>query len=122
MFKSEILDSPEQISESSFCRKAIELYLRGRSEYSKAKISEILEEDIQSKITEDADCLAEGKDGVRYGAPGWGDAKLRYDDSFGDGKKVFYIDSNGMDEKKFKNWQEFIGKKFEKNGLNFFYF
>jgi hypothetical protein len=59
---------------------------------------------------------------MRYGAPGYGHAKLEHRVLPGETEKHFFINSNGRDDEKFKKWQEFIGKKFESERLRFYYF
>ena len=66
--------------------------------------------------------LATQSNGLRIGAPGWPHAKLIYVISSEKEEKYFSVDPNGMNEKKFKEWQLFIGEKFKEKNLNFYYF
>ncbi len=81
------------------------------------------EQDILYKSTSDATALAENSEGLRYGAPGWSQAKIEYavpPDQDKD-EKYFFISANGMNETDFQKWQKYVGEKFEANGLKFHY-
>lgn len=121
MTKHENIPIPEEFKEIDNCKKAIEIYWRGYYEFSKVNSSQETERDILTMSFNDAEDLAQGTD-MRYGAPGYGDAKLEYGIPLGQEEKLFYIKANGMNEREFNKWQSFIGKKFEKNDLKFYYF
>jgi hypothetical protein len=120
--KEENPQIPEEAIEIMDCHRAIEIYWSGYYEYQK---SEMTDEEIKNDALEhafnDAEKLASGTD-MRYGAPGLGGTKLEYGILRGEGDKYFYLRQNGMDDEKFKKWQEYIGKKFEEEGLRFNYF
>ena len=76
----------------------------------------------QSFIEKDSQYLIKYDDGLRFGAPGWQNLKFRYNTWGADGERFFYLDANLMPEDEFKEWQNFVGKKFEENNLPFHYF
>jgi hypothetical protein len=115
------LKSPDELSELNNCKRAIEVYWRGIYEFLKVVSNNEIEKDILVMSLSDAEELLQGHD-IRYGAPGWGHAKLEYREPPTSDEKYFFVNSNGMDEKKFQEWQSFIGKKFEENELRFYYF
>ncbi len=63
-----------------------------------------------------------GQEGLRLGAPGDGDAKLRLDTNFTDPKrgKKFYVESSGMDQEALLSWNSRIAERFEEEDLPFF--
>lgn len=122
MEKSENIFEGREVKEIDLCRKAIELYLRGKLEFTKQEDTDELKEYREYEVAQNAESLSSQSDGLRIGAPGWSHVKLVYGIPPGEEEKHFFVVSNGMEESKFQKWQSFIGEKFEENNLNFFYF
>ena len=110
-------------NETEECRRAIELYFEGIQEFQKKEIDEKDKKIFSERAAADADHLVkEGDEGLRLGAPEWAHAKLKFSVFSGNEGKFFWVYDNGMDEEKFREWEKFIGGKFEANGLRFKYF
>ena len=109
---------PEEIE---LCKKAIDLYLLGQQEFIGQEDTEKKKKYREYDAFQSAESLSTSSDGLRLGAPGWMHAKLRFAIPKGEEEEKFYVSPNGMNEDEFQKWQEFIGKKFEENGLGFHY-
>ena len=117
MFKEEQNDLQKSERFKLF-ERAIEVYLKSEDEFKQTELEERYKDLRQAEIIHSArSLLNSSEDAIRIGAPGWSHAKLFYDEE----NKIFSVQSNGMDEKDFKKWEKFIGKKFEENGLSFSY-
>jgi hypothetical protein len=72
------------------------------------------------KASQEATYLATTPYGLRIGAPGWPDTKLYWDFRDPDHeRKIFFLNSNGMEEDKFERWQDFVAEKFTIAGFHF---
>ena len=103
--------------------KAAEVYLEGKDEFENIQTTEVDKNIRGGEIRGHALGLTEDSDeGTRIGAPGRSEVKWIYYIPPGEEEKYFFIKANGMDDKDFKKWQSFIGKKFANNNLKFYYF
>ena len=100
--------------------KAVKVFLEGRDEYSNIEMDDELSKNVrQGEILNFAKNLfTSSENASRIDSPGWGKTKLAFDDE----NREFSIQANGMNEEDYQKWQKFIGKKFEENGLKFYYF
>ncbi len=83
------------------CKKSIDLYLK------------LMGHTYGSATQDDAEYLASGKDGLRFGARGYTHTKIRYTQQ----TNTFYLSANGMPADQFTVWQSEVAEAFKKAGL-----
>jgi len=103
-------------------KKAIITYLSAKDEFLKREITDEDRNNYEYDAFQNEESLAGGGDGLRLGAPGYQHTKLKFIKSSPSEQEYYFVYSNGMDEQKFKEWERFVGKKFEENELPFKYY
>jgi hypothetical protein len=103
------------------CHRAILLYLESFLPFSGKEDNEERKAAREYDASQNAKYLATKPYGLRIGAPGWPDAKLYWEFRYPhNNEKAFRVEPNGMDEKRYEKWREFIAKRFENAGLRFY--
>lgn len=105
------------------CLRAIEIYQKERAIVAgRDRTLEEIQYEMGLAPRRAMVLLEHGQEGLRMGAPGDGDAKLRFDTDFTDPKrsKKFYVESSSMDQAAFSSWNSRIAKRFEEEDLPFF--
>ena len=123
------MENPEKLGmnleqvEIEKCKKALELYMLSRREYSKDDTP--LDEFNIRMIGVNAEFLVKNgnRDGVRIGGPMSSNMKFNYSKLPGlGGEKMFWIDANNTDEEDpdFQVFQKIVADKFKEQGLPFY--
>ena len=110
----------EPINEELLCVKAVDLYMEAKVEFSEKELNQALKK-YPYNTERLGHSLLTQSDGLRLGAPGYSDVKLRYNSSTILGKNYFFLNDNYMNPEEFKKWEIFVGKRFEDNRLPFKY-
>lgn len=108
----------EYFLELEKCQLAIFLYYQTYYAYYYQKDIP-LGHDIENEKIRLAESLVEGND-LRMGFPD-SNIKLEYCVPTGQEQKMFFLKPNGMDQKKFEEWQKVLGQKFIEKGLLFWF-
>jgi hypothetical protein len=110
------------MSLSGDCQTAIRAYFAAYYTAMGFPLDIRAERKVMAVAERDAEFLLRGGDdykernrGLRYGAPGWPNLELHFDADRG-----FWLESRGMDVKKFLQFQDVVAQKFEVDGLDLY--